>query len=305
MLTSIFSKSKPVNFIIIAIVVIMVFLGHIYLRNDLDIFSFSYFTTAPIIVLFYVFLSDFIISKNDLTKKNSYGIMIFGITVIVFPEIFNHLDVLIANLLVIFALRRLFSLHTKRSLSKKFFDAVFWISLATLFHTWALLFLILVIVALANFWQSEIKHVVVSIFGMVTVCILLSVYNIVFNDAYFLPSNFDIEFSFDFSVYNTPYKILRLTILISIFLWSLIFYIKSISNKSRKQKPIHVLVIVSAFLGLIVALLETEKTGSEFIFFMVPFSIITANYLQSIKEKWFREIFVLLLLLVPLSKLFL
>ena len=79
---------------------------------------------ALLIVLFYVFLTDFIISKNDLTKSHSYGIMTLGIMIVVFPEIFNDINSLIANMLVLFGLRRLFSLHTKRALSKKFFDAV-------------------------------------------------------------------------------------------------------------------------------------------------------------------------------------
>ncbi len=305
MLTSIFSKSKPVNFVIIAVLVVITFVTHTYSKGVLVDFSILKLIIPPFIVLFYVFLTDFIISKNDLTKKHSYGILILGLSIIIFPEIFNNLDKLIANLLALFALRRLFSLHTKRSLSKKFFDAVFWISLASLFYSWVILYLIIVVVALVNYWQSEIKYVVVSIFGALTVFVLLLVFNIVYNDSYILKTNFNFDFSFDISNYNNAWDILRLTILSSVFLWSTVYYLKTISSKNRKQKPIYVLVLVAAIISMGIGIIAPEKNGSEFIFFIVPFSVIVANYLEMIKEKWFKEVFLFLLLLIPVSRLFL
>lgn len=303
MLTSIFSKSKPVNFIIIAVLVVITFVLQLYATGTLIDFSYLKLIVPPFIALYYVFLTDFIISKNDLTKKHSYGILILGLSVIIVPEIFNNLDDLIANLLVLFALRRLFSLHTKRSLSKKFFDAVFWISLASLFNSWAVLYLIIVIVALINYWQSEIKYVVVSLFGALTVFILLIVFNIVYNDSYILKTNFNFAFDFNISNYNNTWDILRLTILSSVFLWSTVYYLRAISSKNRKQKPIHILVLISAIISVAIVILAPEKSGSELVFFIVPFSIIAANYLEMIKEKWFKDVFLFLLVLIPISKL--
>ncbi|MBT8243814.1 MAG: hypothetical protein HKP48_09070 [Winogradskyella sp.] len=305
MITSFFSKSKPINFIIIVLLVVITFVFHSYFQIDSGEFSFLKMILPLLIALFYVFLTDFIIYKNDLTKRHSYGIMILGIMIIVFPEIFNDSKSLIANLLVLFGLRRLFSLHTKKSLLKKFFDAVFWISLASLFYAWSMVYLILVVVALANYWQSEVKYIAVSIFGVITVFILLLVFNILVKDVYVLQSNFDFDYNFNFSAYNSRWKILRLTLVISTFLWSIVFYLKAISNKNRKQKPIHILVLVAAILSILIVVLAPKKSGSEFIFFIVPFSVIIANYLETVEEKWFKEVFIFLLLLIPVSSLFL
>ncbi|MFD1062550.1 DUF6427 family protein [Winogradskyella litorisediminis] len=303
MITSIFSKSKPINYIIVSILIVVAFVFKVY--SDYYTPDFSYITNgiALVLVLFSVFMTDFIISKNELTKRNSYGIFLFGLSVLAFPEIFNNINFLIANLLILFALRRLFSLHTKRSVNKKFFDAVFWIALASLFHTWSILYLIVVVIALGHYWQNEGKYIAISILAIVTVFVLLVLYNIIFKDQFLPTSNFDFGFSFDFSNYNSPSKIVRFTIVIAIFIWSLVYYIKVSGEKNKKLQPIIGLLILSAFIALVIALFATNKTGNEAIFFIMPFSIIVANYIETIKEIWFREAFVGLLIALPILNL--
>ena len=55
------------------------------------------------------------------------------------------------------ALRRLISLQSKLDIKKKLFDAAFWITIATLFYFWSMLFFALVIVALIYYSQNDIK----------------------------------------------------------------------------------------------------------------------------------------------------
>jgi hypothetical protein len=42
-----------------------------------------------------------------------------------------------------------------------------------------------------------------------------------------------------------------------------------------------------------------KKDGSEFLFMFGPLSIIIANYIEIIEEKWFKEVFLAILILVP------
>ena len=255
--------------------------------------------------LFYVFITDFVISKNDLTKRNSYGIMLLALFFVIFPEVFGNINIMVANLLVLFALRRLFSLHTKRDLTKKFFDAVFWIALSTLFYTWAVLYLFVVFIALGYYWQNEGKYIAVSLFGVVTVFILLVLYNIVFKDQYLSQTNFDFSYGFDFSDYNSLSEIIKLTVVVALYLWSLIFYLKNTSEKNKTLKPIHTLIILASFIAIIIAVLAPVKNGNEIVFFMLPFSIIVANYIETIDKLWFKEMLVVLLILVPITNLLL
>ena len=304
MIISIFSKSKPINYIIVMVVLVIAFALHFFYEvkdGNYTIISFI----ALSIGLFYVFITDFVISKNDLTKRNSYGIMLLALFFVIFPEVFGNINIMVANLLVLFALRRLFSLHTKRDLTKKFFDAVFWIALSTLFYTWAVLYLFVVFIALGYYWQNEGKYIAVSLFGVVTVFILLVLYNIVFKDQYLSQTNFDFSYGFDFSDYNSLSEIIKLTVVVALYLWSLIFYLKNTSEKNKTLKPIHTLIILASFIAIIIAVLAPVKNGNEIVFFMLPFSIIVANYIETVDKLWFKEMLVVLLILVPIINLLL
>ena len=304
MITSIFSKSKPINYIIVMVVLVIAFALHFFYEVKDDNYTIISFIALSI-GLFYVFITDFVISKNDLTKRNSYGIMLLALFFVIFPEVFGNINIMVANLLVLFALRRLFSLHTKRDLTKKFFDAVFWIALSTLFYTWAVLYLFVVFIALGYYWQNEGKYIAVSLFGVVTVFILLVLYNIVFKDQYLSQTNFDFSYGFDFSDYNSLSEIIKLTVVVALYLWSLILYLKNTSEKNKTLKPIHTLITLASFIAIIIAVLAPVKNGNEIVFFMLPFSIIVANYIETVDKLWFKEMLVVLLILVPIINLLL
>ena len=304
MITSIFSKSKPINYIIVMVVLVIAFALHFFYEVKDDNYTIISFIALSI-GLFYVFITDFVISKNDLTKRNSYGIMLLALFFVIFPEVFGNINIMVANLLVLFALRRLFSLHTKRDLTKKFFDAVFWIAVSALFYTWAVLYLFVVFIALGYYWQNEGKYIAVSLFGVVTVFILLVLYNIVFKDQYLSQTNFDFSYGFDFLDYNSLSEIIKFTVVLALYIWSLIFYLKNTSEKNKTLKPIHTLIILASFIAIIIAVLAPVKNGNEIVFFMLPFSIIVANYIETIDKLWFKEMLVVLLILVPITNLLL
>ncbi len=305
MITSVFRKSKPINFIIVAAYMIVIFV----------VFNFTLFTSdfnellktflKLGISLFFVFILDFVVSKNSLSKKNSYAILTFGLLFGLFPEAFNHSNALVANLLVLFALRRLLSLHSNLTIKKKFLDAGFWIMLATLFYLWSALFFLIVIVALMYYSQNNVKNIIVPIIGACTVVVLLFAYNIVRFDTYFQPSDIDFAYSLDFTVYNSKQNIIRLTVLVVAFIWTSIYYLNNLSDKNKRLKPSYFIVFFAAIAAFIIAFIAPDKNGSEFVFLFAPFSIIMSNYIEDISERWFKEIFIVLLLLVPIISLLL
>ena len=64
-------------------------------------------------------------------------------------------------------------------------------------------------------------------------------------------------------------------------------------------------MLVVAFVSIAVALASPEKSGAEMLFVFAPTAIISANYLEQLNEFWFKEVLLWLVLLLPLSFLFL
>ncbi|WP_179318737.1 DUF6427 family protein [Winogradskyella helgolandensis] len=305
MITSVFNKSKPINFIIVAVYVSLLFVITNYnlLFSDLNTSLATLFKW--VITLFLVFLIDFIVSKNNLTQRNSYAIMTFGLLFGMFPEAMMHTNILLANLFIFFALRRLISLHSILHVKKKLFDAAFWIVLAALFYFWAILFFALVIVALIYHSQNDFKNVIIPFMGAATVIILLLVYNILVDDVYLKPTNFKRYASLDFTAYDSKENILKLTVLFTSYVWTLVYFFKNIPDKNKKLKPSYFLIAWASIIAILVAIIAPTKNGSEFLFLFAPFSIIMANYIEVISERWFKEVFVALLVIAPIVGLLL
>lgn len=299
MITSIFSKSKPINFIIVAVFVVLLFVITNYdlLFSDLNSASKAVFKLG--ITLFLVFLIDFIVSKNNLTHNNSYAIMTFGLLFGMFPQVMKYSDLLLSNMFILFALRRLISLQSKINIKKKLFDAAFWIAIAMLFYFWSVLFFALVIVALIYYSQNDVKNTIIPFVGLATVVVLLMVYNIIVHDVFIKPTNFERFASLDYTPYNSKSSILKLTVLFASYIWILVYFFRTIPDKNKKLKPSYFIIAWTSIIAFLIAIIAPIKNGSEFIFLFAPFSIIMANYIEVISERWFKEVFVVLLIITP------
>ncbi|GGW57053.1 hypothetical protein GCM10008085_05780 [Winogradskyella epiphytica] len=231
--------------------------------------------------------------------------MTFGLLFGMFPEVMKYSDLLLSNLFIVFALRRLVSLHSKLNIKKKLFDAAFWIALATLFFFWSILFFALVLVALIYYSQNDFKNVLIPFVGVATVAILLLTYNVLVYDTYLRPTDFQRFASLDYTAYNNKESILKFTVLFSAFIWTLIYYFKSIPEKNKRLKPSYFLMAWASIIAILIAIIAPVKNGSEYLFVFAPFSIIMANYIEISSERWFKEGFVALLIITPIIGLLL
>src|SRR5690606_4766690 len=250
-----------------------------------------------------LFVLDFFVSKNNLTKRNSYKILMFGLFVAVLPETLGNSKLLVANLFVLLALRRIISLRSRKEIKKKLFDAAFWISLATLLFFWASLFYILIFVALLLHSIVDIKNWIIPLIGVLCVAIIAASYMIVtgIDIETYLHGFFDV--SFDFTSLNSKRMIIAATLLLSYGTWASFYFMRSIKQQLKSYRPSFVIVIMSSLIALIIILVSPYKDGSEFIFLLAPLSIIMSNYLEIIPERWFKEGLILMLILVSLVNL--
>ena len=158
MLTSFFGKSKPINFLIVSMFIIIGCFFRIIIdtgeQYNLQIFTRQFITL--LICFFSLFLLNFIIRKNRLTKINTYPILLFSCLIILIPAVFSETNLLLANLFLLLSLRRILSLTSEKNLEKKILDASIWISIASLFYFWSILFFIILIIAL---FQRGIKTI--------------------------------------------------------------------------------------------------------------------------------------------------
>jgi len=307
MISSFFGKSKPINIVLVLILIAVVFLGANFkaLLSQIDFYTILRMVGFMFLTVFMVFVVDFIIGKNDLTQKNSFTILVFGLFIAILPVCTTHINVIMANVFILFALRRLMSLKSNISVKKKLFDASFWIALASLCYFWAIIFFVLVIVALAYYWQNDIKNVIVVFIGFCVVVLLFVSYNIVVYNNY-IPEAYIIRPpSFDFSALNSIEIVIGASVLLALFAWTVFFYLKTIQEKSRTKKVSRILILVAAITALFLVVITPDKSGSELLFLFFPLAVITTNYLEKMQDHWFKEALLILLTSTPIALLML
>jgi hypothetical protein len=302
MISSFFNKAKPVHLVIVCLILLLVFITAKYynINKPFGLNVLIKQTSLLAVCLSSVFVLDFLVSRNNLTKKNSYKILIFSLFIALLPVTVLNSKLLIANLFILLALRRILSLRSNKDIKKKLFDASFWICIATLFYFWSILFYVLIIAALILYSIVDIKNWIVPFIGALTVVIIGVSYMIIMDYNILDYSNNLISFSFDFSTLNSKRIVVSATIILSYGVWSLLYFVRHLKAKSKKSRPSFLLIIFAVAIGLLIIAVSPNKNGSEFLFLFAPLSIIVTNYLETISEKWFKEVLLLGLIVTPI-----
>ena len=301
MITSIFNKSKSINFIIIFFITLLAFLiAKMKLINETITFTIILKQlTLLLIVYASILLLNFIVSKNSLTKKNDYEILLFSLFLLFITQTTSHSFILISNFFVLLGLRRIMSLRSQKEVKKKLFDAALWIAIASLFYFWSILFFALILVSLILYTDSNFRHWIIPFTGVLTVYIIASVISFLFNGNFFELFNISSEVSYDFSQYNSLTYLVAITILLSFGIWSSFYYLKNIKNKKKASRSSFKIIIIAALIAFLIVIQSPNKGGSEFLFLFAPLAIIISNYIEIIQEKWFKEVFLLVLVFAP------
>ena len=301
MITSIFNKSKSINFIIVFFITLLAFvIAKLRVVNEAVTFWFIIKQTFALLIIYAsILLLNFILSKNSLSKKNNYEMLLFSLFLLFITQTTSYSNVLISNFFVLLGLRRIISLQSQKNIKKKLFDASYWIAIAALFYFWSILFFVLILIALMLYVDNNIKHWIIPFLGVFTVFIISVGVSIIIYDSYFGFFNTSFKVSYDFSNYNSTKYFVAITLLFSFGIWASIFYLKNIKKKKKATRTSFKLIILAAIIAFLIVMHVPNKNGSEFLFLFAPLAIIITNYIETIQEKWFKEVFLSVLVLAP------
>ncbi|SFZ90094.1 hypothetical protein SAMN05428642_101737 [Flaviramulus basaltis] len=301
MITSIFNKSKSINFIIVFFIA---FLAFIIAKKSVANEAVSFgFIVKQIGVLFIIYASilllNFILSKNSLTKKNNYEMLLFSLFLLFITQTTSYTNVIVSNFFVLLGLRRIISLQSQKNVKKKLFDASSWIAIAALFYFWSFLFFALILIALILYADNNIRHWIIPFLGVLTVFAISVSASILLYDNYFELIDTSFQISYDFTNYNSTKYLVAITLLLSFGVWSSIFYLKNIKKKKKVSRASFKIIIIAAIIAFLIVIHVPTKNGSEFLFLFAPLAIIITNYIEVIQEKWFKEVFFSILIITP------
>ena len=307
MLTSFFGKSKPVNFIMVSIYMIIgYFFWSLYFLNNTNSFPFFQKQTLLLLIgLFTIFLLNFIVKKNSLTENNTYSIFFLASFMVLMPEFFFNTEIIISNLFLLFAFRRILSMSSEKNMEKKVLDASIWISIASLFYFWCILFFVVLFIAIFQSRLKNYKLIFIPFVGFIAVLILITTVKLLFNGSVLWFLDTDTNLSLAFQAYNSTSLIITILFFSILLIWTLIHKIINFSEIRLKDKANFVLLVVIVLISIIIILFIPNKKGAEFLYLMFPLAIFTTNIIEKLSLFWVKESLLWIALLLPILVVFL
>lgn len=301
MISSIFGKTKPINYIIL-----FVFLFGFYWSVHLLMFQRRYGldqllgqTAILGCLMFSIFLVNFITKKNKITGSNSLSILFYTLLIVVFPEVLLDSNAILCSFFILLSIRRLLSLRSLKTIKLKIFDATLWIMVASLFYDWALLYLILVFVAIYFYQPKNIRNWLIPFVAISTMAIITIAILVLINNPYYLNEhyNFDLDF-------NTPYfndfgvlSLLFVYILL-VFLCGFLGYIK-LGNMGVGRLVSMRLVLYHFLIGLLIYFFKSSSENHPIMITFFPAVVFMTTYMETIKKERIKELVLITIIILP------
>lgn len=302
MLTSFFNKSKPINFLVVGVFMSLYYILENYILSSTALTPSYFFEKLGYLVVYLLLmvLVNFIVTRNQVTKRNSFTIVLFALFSVSFSEILKNGTLLMSAFFVLLALRRTISLKSGITIKKKIFDASLWICVATLFFEWSFLFFIVVFLAILFHAANDYRNWIIPFLAMLCVFVLFTCFHLLVWDSFFNVFDFFQLPDFNFSKYGELSILLPLSLMLSFSIWTVADYLVVIKKASSTLKSSFVLILVIWLISIFIVVFSPTKNGSELLFFIIPTSIIGANYFQRGEDNTFKEVLLILLVVSTL-----
>ncbi len=292
MITSVFKKSTPLNYSLVVILMLVFFL--IYQFQEVSWMSSGVLLLQKsgilLVLLASIFIANFITKKNGLSKDSSYTIFFYFLLLLFFPSVLNNVNLILANFFILLALRRLISLQSLKASKEKIFDASLWIFVATLFHFWSILFLVLVFISIIFHVSRDYRNWLLPFIAFFTIGIVFLLFAAIWdvNVIEFVNRNVSTNFNIDYFTNN--YQNGALSIYVSIALFFVASMFLTLSNRPQLLHTSFKKIIASFFIGVIIFLISSNKSNDLLVFTFAPIAIMATSHIEIVQQQMKREI---------------
>lgn len=298
MITSVFRKSTPINLFLVIILMLVFFLS--YQFQDKSWTSSTIYIVEKgllfVVLMGSIFITNFIVKRNGLSRDSSYTILFYFLFLLFFPSIFSDIKLVLANFFILLALRRLISLQSLQSSKEKIFDASLWIFVASIFHFWCILYIVLVFMSIIIHVSRDYRNWVLPFiaFFVVGVCSVIAAFLLSINVVAYITSNAMINLRLDYFINNYQNAAFSIYATVALFFVVSMFY--SLTTKPLLLQTSYKKVITAFFIGVVIFVISNHKSNDLLLFTIVPLTIMATSHIE-IKQLKLKQEMVLFVLI--------
>ena len=292
MITSVFKKSTPINYTFIVISVLsFFFIYQFQLTNwTKSLFEIGQKIGLLVIILASFFLSNFIVKKNILTKDSTYTLLFYFILMCFSPSLWNNYNLILSNFCILLAMRRLVSMQTLKAPKEKIFDASLWIFIASIFHFWAILFILLVYISIIFHVSRDYRNWLIPFVSFFIATIVFVFYSLLFDKTIVQLYTTEQVINTQLDYFKNDFQ----NIALSIFAVFVVFFgfasVFTLTSKPLNLQASYKKIIFSFLVGVTIFFISPNKDNDDLIFTFFPLAVMATNFIEYAQNKIQQEL---------------
>lgn len=292
MISSFFGKTKPINYIVLAIILFLFYFTNVFFQHGEQ--RINEVITLEILLFAALLLSIFIINQivrtEKATESNSYAMVFFVLLIVTFSDELVLQNVIFANFFLLLAFWRILSIKSIRNVKHKIFDASLLIALASLFYDWSLAFMLLVFFVIGAYDRKTFKNWLVPFIGMGTIFILTFTVLKLKGSLDFFEEHY--QFSLGLFTTKSFFQVLNIKTLVYLILTIIVSVLVFVRLRNVSGGKLLLLRIVFMIFVLGTGIiLFTPADASPVLITFFPAAVFFTNYFEGIKSVGFKRWF--------------
>lgn len=302
MISSFFGKTKPINHIVLAIILFLFYFTNVFFQlgeqriNEVIALEILLFAA----LLLSIFIVNQIVRTEKATESNSYAMLFFLLLIITFSDEFVLQNAVFANFFLLLAFWRILSIKSIKNVKHKIFDASLLIALASLFYDWALAFMFLVFLVILVYDRKTLKNWLIPLLGLAAIFILTFTVLKLKGSLGFFKEHY--QFSFGLFTTKSFFQVLNIKTLVYLILTivvSILVFVR-LRNVSGGKLLLLRIVFLIFVLGTGI-ILFTPADASPVLITFFPVTVFFTNYFEGIKKRRLQEMVLILSMVVACS----
>lgn len=291
MISSVFGKTKPVNYILV-LSFLFAFYGlvlYFRFRREISLEEFPMDLFGLASLLLGVLVVNFIVSRNQLTGAHSFAIYFFTLLILLFPEALLDRNAVVANLFVLLGMRRLISMRSLREIKSKIFDGTLWILVGSLLVDWVLLFVLLPWLYVYFYEPRNLRNWLNPLAAVVVVGLIASAILVLAGSPEYIFSHYRLRWEGTVAYWSDWGHALKLGLYVLVILVTGIVAFLKLGKAGHGRIISMRLLAISLLIGLAVVLLRSGARGSPVILTFFPAAVFLSKYIESVRSYRLKE----------------
>lgn len=307
MISTFFNKTKPINYAVLLSFLFAYYWATFWVFQETPSSQEDWLmrALAAAALLLTVVAISLIVRQSKVTEYNSYPMLFFVVVSCAFPVYLADYSLVIANLFVLISAYKLIYLNPDKKPALTFYNASLMILIGSLFEPMCIAFMIAIGLGVYMNDKRQIKDWLAPLAALLTGFIWLGAAAVVKGqDPWSVFNMWDetvllVWDAFRWEQHGPLIGFLLLSVLTAIF-----FNIRQGHQVVGKIIPLR-LITAYLFIAIILFILQGIQRPSTIMYSFFPASILMSYYAESVRRSLWKEIFLILVLLIPFITLIL